>query len=81
VPGGLGRATSENGGPASLLRRRGAGEIVFEASGDGWRSLKDYVGALKENQTAIYYLAGDDITRLANSPHLEGDGARTRVIR
>jgi HSP90 family molecular chaperone len=29
------------------------------ASGEGWRSLKDYVGALKENQTAIYYLAGD----------------------
>jgi molecular chaperone HtpG len=46
------------------------------ASGDGWRSLKDYVGALKENQTAIYYLAGDDITRLANSPHLEGFRAR-----
>ena len=26
-----------------------------------WRSLKDYVAALKENQTAIYYLVGDDI--------------------
>ncbi len=33
-------------------------------SADGWRSLKDYVGALKTNQTAIYYLAGDDIERL-----------------
>jgi HSP90 family molecular chaperone len=43
------------------------------ASGDGWRSLKD---ALKENQTAIYYLAGDDIARLENSPHLEGCSAR-----
>ena len=31
------------------------------ASGDGLRSLKEYVGALKENQTAIYYLAGSDI--------------------
>ena len=46
------------------------------ASGDGWRSLKEYVGALKENQTAIYYLAGDDVARLANSPHLEGFRAR-----
>jgi molecular chaperone HtpG len=46
------------------------------ASGDGWRSLKDYIGALKENQTAIYYLAGDDIGRLENSPHLEGFRAR-----
>ena len=42
----------------------------------GWRSLKDYVGALKENQTAIYYLAGDDMARLEVSPHLEGFRAR-----
>jgi molecular chaperone HtpG len=46
------------------------------ASGGGWRSLKDYVGALKTNQTAIYYLAGDDLARLESSPHLEGFRAR-----
>jgi molecular chaperone HtpG len=46
------------------------------ASGGGWRSLKDYVGALKANQTAIYYLAGDDLARLEASPHLEGFRAR-----
>ncbi len=46
------------------------------ASGDGWRSLKDYVGALKTNQTAIYYLAGDDLERLKSSPQLEGFRAR-----
>ena len=46
------------------------------ASPDGWRSLKDYVAALKLNQTAIYYLAGDDIARLKSSPHLEGFRAR-----
>ena len=46
------------------------------ASGGAWRSLKDYVGSLKENQTAIYYLAGDDIARLEASPHLEGFRAR-----
>jgi molecular chaperone HtpG len=45
-------------------------------SGDTWRSLKDYVAALKTNQTAIYYLAGDDIARLQASPHLEGFRAR-----
>ncbi len=43
---------------------------------DEWRSLKDYVAALKPNQTAIYYLAGDDIARLKSSPHLEGFRAR-----
>jgi molecular chaperone HtpG len=46
------------------------------ASAGAWRSLKDYVGALKENQTAIYYLAGDDFARLETSPHLEGFRAR-----
>ena len=46
------------------------------ASGNSWRSLKDYVASLKENQTAIYYLAGDDIARLETSPHLEGFRAR-----
>ena len=46
------------------------------ASPDGWRSLKDYVAALKPNQTAIYYLAGDDLARLKSSPHLEGFRAR-----
>ncbi len=46
------------------------------ASDDKLRSLKDYVGSLKQNQTAIYYLAGGDIARLAASPHLEGFRAR-----
>jgi molecular chaperone HtpG len=45
-------------------------------SSDAWRSLKEYIGGLKPNQTAIYYLAGDDIERLKSSPHLEGFRAR-----
>lgn len=46
------------------------------ASGEGTRGLKDYVAGLKENQTAIYYIAGDDAARIAASPHLEGFRAR-----
>jgi molecular chaperone HtpG len=46
------------------------------ASGGAWRSLKECVASLKENQTAIYYLAGDDLARLEASPHLEGFRAR-----
>ena len=52
------------------------GRFKTTASGDGLRSLKDYVAALKENQTAIYYLTGDDLARLEASPHLEGFRAR-----
>src|SRR4029453_2191713 len=46
------------------------------ASAGAWRSLKDYIAALKDNQTAIYYVTGDDIARLETSPHLEGFRAR-----
>ncbi len=42
----------------------------------GGRSLADYVKELRENQTAIFYLAGDDAARLAASPQLEGFRAR-----
>ena len=40
------------------------------------RTLKDYVADLRENQTAIFYITGDDAKRLATSPQLEGFRAR-----
>ena len=46
---------------------------------DGGRTLADYVKGLRENQTAIYYLVGDDLARLKTSPQLEGfKGTRHR---
>ncbi len=45
-------------------------------SGEGTRSLKDYVAALKENQTRIFYVLADDLARAEASPHLEGFRAR-----
>ncbi len=48
----------------------------FKTTAGSLRSLKDYVGSLKENQTSIYYLAGQDAVRLEASPHLEGFRAR-----
>ncbi len=43
---------------------------------DGGRTLEAYVKDLRENQTAIFYLTGDDAKRLASSPQLEGFRAR-----
>ena len=54
----------------------GLARFKTTAASDGRRSLKDYVAALRENQTAIYYIAGDDADRIANSPQLEGFRAR-----
>ena len=47
-------------------------------AGGGWRSIKDYAGSIKQNQTAIYYATGTDLGRLASSPQLEGFRARDR---
>lgn len=44
--------------------------------GEEPRSLKSIIADFKENQTAIYYMAGDDRKRLESSPHLEGFKAR-----
>ena len=46
------------------------------ADPDAWVSLADYVARMPENQSAIYYLSGDDEAALRRSPHLEGFKAR-----
>jgi molecular chaperone HtpG len=44
--------------------------------GDTLRSLKDYIADLKENQTEIYYLVGENLDRLKANPKLEAAKAR-----
>ena len=48
----------------------------FETTRGENRSLKEYLADLKENQTAIYYLHGDDLETIRQSPLLEGFKAR-----
>ncbi len=43
---------------------------------EGGRTLAQYVADLRPNQTAVYYLVGDDLARLKTSPQLEGFRAR-----
>lgn len=54
----------------------GLARFKTTASGTGWRSIRDYVAASRENQVAIYYVAGSDLARLETSPQLEGYRAR-----
>ncbi|MBN9559235.1 MAG: molecular chaperone HtpG [Alphaproteobacteria bacterium] len=54
---------------AELLRFR-------SSSQEGWVSLADYVGRMQPGQDAIFYLVGDDVDALRNSPQLEGFRAK-----
>jgi molecular chaperone HtpG len=45
-------------------------------SGDGTRTLADYIKDLKENQTKIFYVLADTPERALASPHLEGFRSR-----
>jgi molecular chaperone HtpG len=45
-------------------------------TGDGLTSIADYVGRMKPEQEAIYFLTGDNVANLRNSPHLEGFRSR-----
>jgi len=47
--------------------------VCFRSTaGEGLISLADYVGRMKPDQEAIYFLTGDNPAILQNSPHLEG---------
>ena len=45
-------------------------------SGDALRSLDDYLSAMPDTQTAIYYIAGESEAAIKRSPQLEGFVAR-----
>ena len=45
-------------------------------AGEDLVSLKDYAGRMKDGQEAVYYITGDNLQTLQNSPHLEGFRAR-----
>ncbi|MEX2452145.1 MAG: molecular chaperone HtpG [Rhodospirillales bacterium] len=44
--------------------------------GDGLISLEDYIAGMKEGQEAIYYITGENLERMRQSPQLEGFKAK-----
>ncbi|MFN4163718.1 MAG: molecular chaperone HtpG [Ferrovibrio sp.] len=46
------------------------------SSREGWVSLDEYVAAMKDGQTAIYVINGDQLDQLKRSPQLEGFRAK-----
>lgn len=49
----------------------------FSSTGtEGLTTLKGYIERLKDKQEAIYYITGEDSSKVAKSPHLEGFKAK-----
>lgn len=49
----------------------------FSSTGtEGLTTLKGYIERLKDKQEAIYYITGEDSSKIAKSPHLEGFKAK-----
>ena len=60
--------------PANAREARQARALRHDRAADGDAqtvSLADYVGRMKDGQTAIYYVTADSHAAAANSPHLE----------
>lgn len=45
-------------------------------NGETFHSLEDYIGRMKEDQDKIYYITGENVENLKNSPQLEGFKSR-----
>lgn len=61
----------------AALRDRVLEICRFASTGESdLTGLADYVTRMKEGQEAIYYIAGEDAAKLAQSPHLEGFKAK-----
>ncbi len=75
--GNFGAVLKEGLVEEAALRDRILEICRFASTGEGsLSSLADYVTRMKEGQEAIYYIAGDDAAKLAQSPHLEGFKAK-----
>jgi molecular chaperone HtpG len=70
---GMWEDSEHRGEIAALLRFR-------SSTVEGWVSLADYVSRMPPGQEAIYYLTGDDVAALQNSPQLEGFRAKAYEV-
>jgi len=66
--------------PANKTKLADLARFKTTTSDGDWVSLKDYVDRMPESQDAIYYLTGDNLATLLNSPHLERLKARNYEV-
>lgn len=45
--------------------------LFKSTAGDAWTTLEEYVGRMKEGQKEIFFMTGDDLAKMKESPYLE----------
>ena len=75
--GNFGAVLKEGLVEEAALRERILEICRFDSTGESdLTGLADYMARMKEGQEAIFYIAGEDADKLAQSPHLEGFKAK-----
>jgi molecular chaperone HtpG len=71
---GLGRVLKEGLFQDQKNQEKLLGLSLFRSSEKNgeWVSLEDYLGRMKVDQKGIYFMTGDSLETIQNSPHLEG---------
>lgn len=66
-------ATLKEGFPGDLPNKEKLQELTLfrSTSGDAWSTLEEYVARMKPTQKEIYFMTGDDLQKMKDSPYLE----------
>jgi len=66
-------ATLKEGFPSDTANKEKLQDVsLFKSTaGDAWTTLEEYVGRMKENQKEIFFITGDDLAKMKESPYLE----------
>ncbi len=66
-------ATLKEGVPNDLPNKEKIQDLLLfhTTASDKLTTLEEYVGRMKENQKEIYFMTGDNLSQISNSPYLE----------
>jgi molecular chaperone HtpG len=66
-------ATLKEGFPGDLPNKEKLQDLALfkSTAGDAWTTLDEYVARMKPEQKEIYFITGDDLGKMAESPYLE----------
>jgi molecular chaperone HtpG len=66
-------STLKEGFPGDLANKEKLQDLTLfrSTAGDAWTTMDEYVARLKPDQKEIFYITGDDLKKMSESPYLE----------